>query len=100
MPTIDLVVPQMHQAQRVIDESSARFRVACCGRRFGKSVLSRRRLLRAVLSQKPVAYFAPTYKMLGEYWRETINEVMPIIDKINTQEKRLQIIGGGIIDMW
>jgi len=100
MPTIDLTVEKMHTAQVAIDDSAARFRIACCGRRFGKSVLSRRRLLRSVLSQRPVAYFAPTYKMLGEYWRETINEWLPVIRKINTQEKRLELVGGGVIDMW
>jgi len=100
MPTIEVAVERLHDAQRRTDNEAARFSVWSCGRRYGKSVLSRRRLLRVAASGKPTAYFAPTYKMLSSYWRETIAAVFPILDKPNVQEKRLQLIGGGSIDMW
>jgi hypothetical protein len=100
MQTIELQVPALHSGQRRIQEEATRFNAICCGRRFGKSVLSRRRLLRSALAGKPAAYFAPTYKMLSDYWRESIAELFPVLDKSNVQEKRLQFIGGGSIDMW
>lgn len=100
MPTIEIPVEALHLGQRAVDTQARRFNVSCMGRRFGKSVLSRRRLLRIAATGKPTAYFAPTYKMLAAYWRETAAALFPILDKVNVQEKRLQLIGGGSIDMW
>lgn len=100
MQELRIKVPALHEAQREVDTHSARFNVACMGRRFGKSVLSRRRLLRAALKGEPTAYFAPTYKMLADYWRETALELHDVLDKSNVQEKRLELVGGGSIDMW
>lgn len=100
MATIEIPVEALHSGQRAIDIGARRFNIACMGRRFGKSTLSRRRLLRIAATGKPVAYFCPTYKMLAQYWRETAAALFPILDKTNVQEKRLQLIGGGSIDMW
>lgn len=100
MPTIEVEVETLHKAQRQTDAESVRFNVWSCGRRYGKSVLSRRRLVRKAAVNLPTAYFAPTYKMLSQYWRETAAALFPILDKSNVQEKRLQLIGGGSIDMW
>ena len=100
MPTIEIPVEALHSGQRAIDTEARRFNCACMGRRFGKSTLSRRRLLRVAATGKPVAYFSPTYKMLSDYWRETAAALFPLLDKVNVQEKRLQLIGGGSIDMW
>jgi hypothetical protein len=86
MNELRVKVPSLHPEQRRTDAEAQRFSVWDCGRRFGKSVMSRRRLLRVAAPGKPVAYFAPTYKMLSEYWRETALELFPIIDKPNVQE--------------
>lgn len=100
MPTIEVRVPAMHAAQRMVDSEAQRFNVLCAGRRTGKSVLSRRRLLRVAAKGRPVAYFAPTYKMLSEYWRETVQEWQPLIEKLNVQQNRILLKGGGSLDMW
>lgn len=52
------------------------------------------------LNGHPVAYFAPTYKMLMEVWRAISVICQPIIDYKSEVEKRIQLLGGGIIDMW
>lgn len=48
----------------------------------------------------PVAYFAPTYKMLMEVWRAMVVMCMPITANKSEVEKRIQLIGGGVIEMW
>lgn len=93
-----------HQ-QRLKNEAK-RFNVACCGRRFGKTVLAVDLLLEpdrddnGALAGFPVAYFAPTYKMLMEVWREVVEVCNPIIRAKNEQEKHIELITGGVIDMW
>lgn len=54
----------LHDAQMQIFESSARFKVAACGRRFGKSYLAAWMLLIKALQSdnKDVFYIAPTFQ--------------------------------------
>jgi hypothetical protein len=48
----------------------------------------------------PVAYFAPTYKMLMEVWREMVQVCYDITESKSETEKRLELFGGGVIDFW
>ena len=48
----------------------------------------------------PVSYFAPTYKMLMEVWREVILTCYPIIASKSEVEKRIELVTGGVIDFW
>lgn len=48
----------------------------------------------------PIAYFAPTYKMLMEVWRSISMICQPITEVKSEVEKRIQLIGGGVIEMW
>jgi hypothetical protein len=83
-----------------------RFNVLKCGRRWGKTKLSEELLLcteddqNGALAGFPVGYFAPTYKMLAETWRQVSEIVAPVIASKNEQEKRIELLGGGIIEMW
>lgn len=100
MPTIRIELPKLHNAQRQIVDGARRFNLVCCGRRFGKTKLAIDRLLIPALNAFPVAYFAPTYKMLSEVWRDVAQVVGPITTQRSTQEKRLQLVTGGVIDFW
>lgn len=55
----------LHDAQMQIFKSPARFKIAACGRRFGKSYLAGWMLLIEALqsTSKDVAYIAPTFQM-------------------------------------
>ena len=77
----------------------------CCGRRWGKTVLAEELLLdeagdMGCLSGNPVAYFAPTYRMLMEVWRTVLETCNGIIVKKSETERRIEIYGGGVIDFW
>lgn len=71
-----------------------------CGRRFGKDVVSIDRLVSTALEGAPVAWFAPTYKNLTEVWRTLAMTFAPVIAKRSEQEHRLELITGGVVDMW
>jgi hypothetical protein len=86
--------------------NAKRFNVLCCGRRWGKTALSEDLLLspddecNGILAGYPVAYFAPTYKMLMEVWREINQTLHGVIRTKSETEKRIEIFGGGVIDFW
>jgi phage FluMu gp28-like protein len=56
-------LPNPHINQQVILDSSKRFRVVMCGRRFGKSELSQIEIIVNALQGKQVAYITPTYQL-------------------------------------
>jgi len=71
---IELPEPHINQ-QRILD-SSARFRVVMCGRRFGKSELSQIEIISHALRGYNVAYITPTYKLAKTFF-EKLTQVIP-----------------------
>ena len=53
-----------------------------------------------MLEGYPVGWYSPTYKMLLEVWRELTQSLAPYIIRKNVQERRIETINGGIMDMW
>lgn len=104
MPTgareIRLTLPRPHAGQRTVLDGVKRFNVVACGRRWGKTCLGVHRLIAPALDRKPVAYFAPTYRMLAEVWRETRNTLQPVAAAVNVQQHRIELITGGSVEMW
>lgn len=98
MPIVHL--PRPYAAQAQILTEAKRFNVVACGRRFGKTTLGINRLVDAALQGKPAAWFSPTYKMLAEVWRDVVRAVMPVTLRRNAQQHRLELLTGGVIDMW
>jgi hypothetical protein len=58
------------------------------------------RLIEAALQHKPVAWFSPTNKLMADTWRALRSTLAPITRDKSEQEKRLELIGGGVIDLW
>jgi predicted phage terminase large subunit-like protein len=95
-------LPVLHSAQEQIRAGAARFNVLNCGRRFGKDVLGQDLLVEPALKEKglPVAWFAPTYKMMQDTFRDVSDTLRPVATKINASEYRIELVTGGVIDMW
>lgn len=100
--TIRLQVIEPHESQKKILDIASRFNVVSCGRRFGKTQMALMRSLPALMEGKPIAYFAPTYKMLTEFWRDAENMYRPVLKKggVNKAEHRFELITGGSFQMW
>jgi hypothetical protein len=97
-PTITL--DELHPGQLRVVEQSSRYNVICCGRRWGKSLLGLDLAIETALDGRPAAWFAPTYKLLTEPWRDAIRTLSPIIESKNEQEKQLRLATGGVLDFW
>ena len=57
-------------------------------------------LIHSALEGNPVAWFAPSYKFLSDVWRQLQTTLAPAISSVNQQEHRIELLGGGSIDMW
>lgn len=103
---IQLKLKSLHPGQQKVIDERRRFNTLKCGRRFGKTTLCDELLLspddptNGALNGFPVAYCAPTYKMLMDVWRSVVDLLYEITASKNETEKRIEVYGGGIIDFW
>lgn len=93
MPTKTINLWTPHEKQREIMDSEARFKVAVCGRRFGKTVYAVNRLVKEALLNSDGKYFyiAPTYrqgKIIAWEMLKKTAESLPseLVHKINESE--------------
>ena len=102
MPDIVLRLPRPHQAQRRILDEARRYNVLACGRRFGKTTLGGNLLADPILREaKPVAWFAPTYRLLEEAYNDHRRIYQPVIRRaVQTPAPRIELITGAAIDYW
>ena len=100
MTTIALHLPKLHEAQRQIVRESKRMNAISCGRRFGKTFLLQDMAIRPALEGYPVGWFAPTFGLLLESWRDLSRVLHPIMKRTNANEHRMELITGGMLDFW
>lgn len=97
---IQIELPTPHAEQLRVTREAKRFNVVDCGRRFGKTTHGIDRIAPVALRGRPAGWFAPTYKILSESWREIKTALAPAISHKSETEHRIEFIGGGSIDMW
>lgn len=100
MTTLTINLPKPHSAQRQVVAEARRMNVVACGRRFGKTTLGLDRAVAPMLDGYPVGWFSPTYKMLSDVWRTARRTLKPVTRHISEQEKRIELLTGGVLDMW
>lgn len=97
--------PKVHQIP--ILESDARFKVACCGRRFGKTLFGLiavltghgpGRCFRGALFGANIWWVAPTYGVASKIWRDlkAALRFWPDLAK-NEVDRRIEFPGGGSV---
>lgn len=89
-----------HKAQAQIVREAKRFNVLQCGRRFGKTTLGVDLALDKALDRQPVGWFAPTYKLLDEAWRDVQRASREAIVTVDKQQRRFEFVGGGAMEFW
>jgi len=103
MTTVTISLPKPHPGQRDAIQAirGARFSVLCAGRRWGKDVLLTRAAVKtATRSSVPVAWFAPTYRVMRENWRTVHNTLSPLIASASRSEWRMELVNGSVLEFW
>ena len=93
----------LSKAQRMIADAPFRFRVAVCGRRFGKTHLALRELAKyAAKPDQRVWYVAPTYRMAKQIlWKKLKKKLLSLnwVKKVNEQDLTLELVNGSEISL-
>jgi terminase large subunit-like protein len=87
-------VALLHQAQKQIARSRARFRVLRCGRRVGKTTYAIEQMVATCLfAPAPVAYFATTHDQARDIvWEDLLAKVRGTANFVSSNEQRLEVI--------
>ncbi len=85
---------KLHITQAEVALDTHRFRVLCCGRRWGKTTLAVEEIKGLALSKNArIAYIAPTFQQARDIaWQMLIKELKPITRKINESRLELEVV--------
>lgn len=101
---LEVVLPELHPGQirrrKIIKQRGPRFVSTMCGRRWGKSVDGGDWIADGAIDGLTTGWFAPTYKYLIEVWDDLSKRLRPIASRIDKTEKRIELLGGGLIECW
>src|SRR5260221_1679373 len=88
---------QPHTGQAEILQSSVRFRVVVCGRRWGKTAVGKIAALEKARHGGRVWWIMPTYGMAVDVWRELKRELNGDWVEKSEQERLLTFEGDGFL---
>lgn len=101
--TFRMQLPSPHERQMEVLGSQARFNALACGqrsRRWGKTTLGLNLVAEVMLAGYPAGWFAGTTKLQADAWREIKRVLAPVIRDKSEVEHRIEIITGGVLEMW
>lgn len=91
---------QLTQAQAVIASDLHRFRVLCCGRRFGKTTLAIDQIkgCAALRPGSRIAYIAPTFQQARDIaWQQLKKDCKDAAEFINETRLEIKLVNGSLI---
>jgi phage FluMu gp28-like protein len=93
--TIQLNKP--HDGQRAVLESDARFKVLMCGRRWGKSLISKNISITEALAGRITGYVTPTYHLAKVFFDDIAKIIPSEIAQANKSDLTFKFVTGGEI---
>lgn len=89
----------LHQSQKIIASDLTRFRVLCCGRRWGKTTLAIDQMKgRAAIPNSRVAYIAPTFQQARDIaWEQLKRDCRDAAESINESRLEIKLVNKSII---
>lgn len=89
----------LHTSQKTIARDRHRFRVLCCGRRWGKTTLAIDQIKgRAAIPDSRIAYIAPTYQQARDIaWEQLREDCREAAQSINESRLEIKLVDGSLI---
>ena len=90
---------QFHSSQKIVALDPHRFRILCCGRRWGKTTLAIDQMKgRALIPNSRVAYVAPTYQQARDIaWEQLRRDCREASESINEARLEIRLVNGSLI---
>lgn len=95
---VNLTLPKPHRGQQQVLDSTARFKVLQCGRRWGKSLISQIISIIGIVNGKHVAYVTPTYQLSKIFFQDILKQIpLKLIKSANKTDLVIELITGGTL---
>lgn len=94
---IQIALNKPHEGQQAVLESKARFRVLMCGRRWGKSLISKNISITEALAGRITGYVTPTYSLAKVFFDEIAKIIPSEIAQANRSDLTFKFVTGGEI---
>lgn len=91
-----------HATQKLVLEAfkTTRFITMCCGRRWGKSLISKTIAIIEGVKKKDICYITPQYRLAKKFFKEICNQLPKGIFKANKSDLIIEFITGGTISFF
>ena len=91
----------LHDTQKIVATDFHRFRVLCCGRRWGKTTLAIDQMKgRAAIPNSRIAYVAPTYQQARDIaWAQLRKDCIEAASNINESRLEITLVNGSFIHL-
>lgn len=97
---IQIALPKLHDGQQNVYDSDARFKVVCCGRRWGKTHYGVLECIICACERGQAWWIAPTYQVASIGWTLLKAMVRPIPGiEVREVDKRINFPGGGWVSI-
>ncbi|MEM9773323.1 MAG: terminase family protein [Chloroflexota bacterium] len=97
---VSMNLPELHPKQVEMWENRKRFNTVAAGRRIGKTTFGSWIMGQPEYTDYPIGWFAPSYKILIEIWREAKRIFHDVIERKSEVQKRIELATGGVIEFW
>ncbi len=89
----------LHDTQKPVARDPHRFRILCCGRRWGKTTLAIDQIKgRSAIPNSRVAYIAPTFQQARDIaWEQLKKDCMQAAESINESRLEIKLVNGSLI---
>lgn len=95
------LLPPLYPLQSQIQQEDIRYKVLCCGRRWGKTSYGEIDIAtHAIREAYPYAWFAPTYKMMENTFERLARLLLPLTRRRQADIMRLTLKNDSVIDFW
>ena len=100
MPPLELVLPKLHPAQQEVWDDQARFKVVCCGRRWGKTHLGVLKCIQVAAGGGHAWWVAPTYPIGLLGWEILMSILRPVPNlEVSLGNKKVVFPSGGWVQI-
>ena len=97
MQTIQIALNKPHFGQKAVLDSKARFKVLMCGRRWGKSLISKNISITEALAGRITGYVTPTYALAKVFFDEMADIIPGEVATANRSDLTFKFVTGGQI---
>lgn len=102
MPEFAITLDALHKGQQTVIDNARRVTIVECGRRWGKTILSRRLAVETMLEGGQVGLFGPQFQDIRQTWNAIVEAVKPLIKHkgLNEQMHTIDLVTGGHLKFW